>query len=100
MFRVGLAEILLYVLPVTIGVIAGRYLRPVPNFLLMFLVFYIDVAGLMLWSRGIFRPFALLAGIIFSPGGGLIPLLLMVLVALKFSRGITRLWGGDFLHRR
>ena len=81
----GIAELLIFVVPVSAGILAGRYLRRLANFCLMIVVFYIGSVMLAFFGSGEFRPLSFLAGI-FVSAGSLIPPLIFILVARMAHR--------------
>jgi hypothetical protein len=70
MFRIGLAEIFLYLLPVSVGVLAGRRLKPLPNLCVMFLAMYAAIVANATWKTGKFEPLAVLGSMFSFPGIG------------------------------
>jgi hypothetical protein len=85
MFRVGIAEVFLYLIPAAMGIALGRYLQWWVNLAVMVALLYLGVTVLTFQASGVIRlvnPFTL---VLISPGG-LLPILLLLLIARIASR--------------
>jgi hypothetical protein len=89
MFQFAQPELVIYVLPVLAGILAGRYVGRVANFCTMLAVFQIGLFILASADSGELRPRLLIPVIFLWPPlspGQLIPPLLFVLVAIVLYR--------------
>ena len=77
--------LLVYIVPITAGIVGGKYLTIVPTFCLMVGVLWDEGVLTMLAMTGEFRPSGFLLGMFVSPGG-LVPLLIFLLVGLRVSK--------------
>jgi len=89
MFRFARPELIIYVLPVLAGIVAGKYVGRLANFCIMLAVFQLGLFILASANSGELRP-RFLAPVIFIwppiSAGQLIPPLVFVLVALIVYR--------------
>ena len=89
MFSVGIPELLIYGLPIAAGIVAGRHIGRLANFVLMVGLSLVAVMLLGIATTREFRPWLLIPGIlIWAPlsAGGLIPPLVFILVARRVPR--------------
>jgi hypothetical protein len=89
MFRSAVPELLLFVLPISVGIVAGKYIGRLANFCLMLAVFQVGVFLLAFANSGEFRPRFLIPVIFVWPplsSGQFIPPLLFVLVSIVVYR--------------
>jgi hypothetical protein len=84
MITVGFAELFIYAIPLLAGVIGSRYLTKWRNFALMLAVLYVDTVLFIFFSTGRFN-----LGWLLSPSG-LLPLLVIALVAIRLQRSPLR----------
>ena len=89
MFQSGQPELVIYVLPILAGVLAGKYVARLANFCIMLAVFQIGLFILASSSSGELRP-RFLVPIIFAwpplSAGQFIPPLVLVLAAIIIYR--------------
>ena len=89
MFGLGIPELLVFVLPILAGILAGKYLGRVANFCVMLAVFQVCLFILASVDSGEFR-FQLLIPMIFVwpplSAGQFIPPLLFILVSIIVYR--------------
>jgi hypothetical protein len=89
MFRLAIPELLLFVVPVMVGIIAGKYIGRLANFFIMLAVFQVDLFILASASSGELRPRLLIPVIFVWPPislGQFIPPLVFVLVSIVVYR--------------
>jgi hypothetical protein len=89
MFRLSIAELLLFVLPILGGIILGKYVGRFANFCVMLAVFQMSLLTLVFADTGEFRPRLLIPILLVWPplsAGQFIPPLLFVLVSIVVYR--------------
>lgn len=89
MFAVGIPEVMIFVLPIMAGIVAGKYVGRFVNFWIMLTVFQIDIMLLAFGSMGQVRPRLLIPVIFLWPPlslGQFVPPLVFALVALVVYR--------------
>ena len=89
MFRVPSAELILFVLPVLVGILAGKYVGRFANLCIMLAVFQVSLFILASANSGEFRPRLLIPVIFVWPplsAGQFVPPLLFVLVSIVVYR--------------
>ena len=89
MLQFAIPELLLFILPISIGIIAGRRINRLLNFCLMLVVHQLALVFLAFGTSGVFRPRLLLAIIFVWPPlslGQFVPPLLFLLVAIVVYR--------------
>ena len=89
MFRLLSPELVIYVLPVVAGILAGKYVGRLANFCLMLAVFQVGLFALASVSSGEFRPRFLIPVIFVWPPislGQFIPPLVFVLASIIVYR--------------
>lgn len=84
MLRFAIPESLLFILPSSIGILAGKYVNRVLNFCLMLTVYQLALVFLAFGASGVFRPQLLIPTVFIWPPlslGQFIPPLVFLLFA-------------------
>ena len=89
MRKFAMPELLLFILPISIGILAGKYVNRLVNFCLMLVVYQFMLVILAFGATGEFRPRLLIPIIFVFPPlslGQFIPPLVFLLVAIMVYR--------------
>ena len=89
MLQFAIPELLLFILPISIGILAGRRINRLVNFCLMLVIYQLALVILAFGATGEFRPRLLIPIIFIWPPlslGQFIPPLLFLLVAIVVYR--------------